>query len=171
MPSCPKCGFTFAWNGTRCGHCNYPDSPIASEAELDDLREQRFLWKADQHHLPNRRTWKFQDLRPEIQHGIQEIAIGKLQGRPVLLFFDSLSRWTLLTTRELVSLDKALLRSMRIDDMSSIGPASRRKDGAKSNWEYLKVVDQQGNEVIFWVPCGSEAYAIWNILLPHMRQK
>ena len=23
-PACPKCGFSYAWNGTACKHCHYP---------------------------------------------------------------------------------------------------------------------------------------------------
>lgn len=179
MSACPKCGFTFAWDGTRCGHCNYPDSPIPPEEDRDELMERRILYKASKHNLPSRRTLKFQDLQPEIQSEIRKAAGEQIQGRPVLVFFDSRERWTLLTTREVIGLDAGRLRAMGIDDMVSVGSALRPPKGAtseevdlwKSSWEYLRVADRHGIEAIVWVPCGGEAFALWNILLPYVRGK
>jgi hypothetical protein len=102
-----------------------------------------------------------------------------LQGRPIYLFFDSLQRWTLLTTRALIGMDQGLLRSMRIDDMRSVGPKSRPSPDApteevhrwKFSWEYLRVAGRQGVEAVVWVPCGNEALALWGILLPYIRNK
>jgi hypothetical protein len=179
MSACPKCGFTFAWDGTCCSHCNYPDSPIPTEEDRDDLMERRILHKASKHNLPSRRTQRFHDLASDIQSGIRAIAAEKMQGRPVLVFFDSRDRWTLLTTREVIGLDDGRLRAMNIDDMVAVGSKSHPPRDAsaeeigrwKSSWEYLRVADRQGAEAVLWVPCGGEAYALWNILLPYVRGK
>src|SRR5262245_15892267 len=160
MSACPKCGFAFAWDGARCGHCNYPDSPIAPEINRDDWMESRILFKASQHNLPNRRTRRFQDLALEIQSEIREIAGKAMVGRPVLVFFDSRMRWTLLTTREVIGWDEGRLRAVGINDMASVGSKSQPPDGAtaeeiglrKSSWEYLRVVDRHGAEEVVWVP-------------------
>jgi hypothetical protein len=28
--ACPKCGFTHAWDGTRCGHCKFGEQPATN---------------------------------------------------------------------------------------------------------------------------------------------
>src|SRR4051812_18250012 len=80
MSVCPKCGFTFAWDGARCGHCNYPALPIPPEEDRNELMERRILYKASKHNLPSRRTLRFQDLAPELQSEIRGIAGEKMQG-------------------------------------------------------------------------------------------
>jgi len=179
MTACPKCGFTFAWDGTSCSHCNYPDSPIPPEVDRDDLMDHRILHKAGRHNLPSGRTRRFPDVAPDIQSAIREIAGERIQGSPVLLFFDSRERWTLLTTRELIGLDEGRLRSMSIDEMVSVGSESHPLTNAtfeevhrwKSNWEHLRAADRHGAAAVVWVPCGGEAYALWSILLPYARSK
>jgi hypothetical protein len=37
----------------------------------------------------------------------------------------------------------------------------------KGGWEHLRVIGRRGSVAIVWVPCGGEAYALWNILLPY----
>ncbi len=179
MAACPKCGFAYAWDGTRCGHCHFPDSLIAPEVDHDDLMERRLLARAGKHSLPGRRTHRFPELAPEVQREIRETAGEAIRGRPVLVFHDSRVRWTLLTTREVVGWDEGRLRAMPIDDMVSVGSQSPPPARAtaeeiarwKSSWEYLRVVDRHGAEAIVWVPCGGEAYALWNLLLPYVHGK
>jgi hypothetical protein len=178
MSACPKCGFAFAWDGTRCGHCKHPSSPMLPEVDRDDLRERRILFKARRHNLPGQRTHRYHDLAPETQQELRETSGEAMRGRPVLVFYDSRMRWTLLTTREVIGLDEGL-RAMSIDDMVSVGSNSHPPEGAtseeigqwKSSWEHLRVADARGTEAIVWVPCGGQAYALWNILLWFVRRK
>ena len=180
MTACPKCGFIFAWDGSRCGHCNYPDAPIPTDVPRDDeWLEGRILHQASRHNLPSRRTFWFHDFAPEIQSEIRILAGETLRGRPVLVFFDSLARWTMLTTREVMGYSDGRLRSMSISDMTSVsseleppmGVTSEEMGEWKRTWEYLHVSDSQGSDSILWVPCGGEAYALWNILLMLIRRK
>lgn len=177
MSVCPKCGFTYAWDGTRCGHCHYPESPISPEDERDDLLAQRILHKART--VIGRRTHPFEDLASDLQNEILQVAHDKIYGRVVLVFFDSSKRWTLLTTRELIGWEEGRLRWMPMEDMVSVGSASHPPADAsteeegrwKATWEYLRVVNHRGKQVIAWVPCGNEAYMLWNILLPFVIAK
>jgi hypothetical protein len=177
MSGCPNCGFTFAWDGSRCGHCGCPDLPTQTEEHRDDLIERIILGKAARSNLPNYQTHLLQDLAPETQTAIRRIAGERIQGRPVLCSFDSTERWTLLTTREVIGFDEGRLRSMRIDDIRSVDSASQPPMEAtlvevrrwKVSWEYLRLKDRRGDQAVVWVPCGSEAYAIWNILLRFAR--
>jgi hypothetical protein len=173
MEACPRCGFSYAWDGAVCGHCRYPDSP--TEADRDNWMEARILAKARKHRLPGGRTQRFQDLAPERQAEMKEQAGSQLRGRPVLAFVDSSSRWTLLTTREVICQDTGGLRAVKIGELASVANASEPPAGAtleevgrwKGSWEYLRVVDRGCHASLIWVPCGGEAYALWNILLPY----
>lgn len=133
--------------------------------------------KAAQHKLPYGRTRVFPDVEPELVHEIDDVIGKAVQGRPILVHVDSLSRWTLLTTREVLSCDNSRLARMKIEDIGSVGTESSPPSNAsskevarwKSTWERLRLVDRQGVAAIIWVPGGPEAYAIWNILLPYAR--
>ena len=172
--ACPTCGFAFAWNDSRCGHCHHSDSPPPTEVDRDDFIEGRILNKVGRNKLPAGRTWRFRDIAPEMAEEIRRIAGYQIRGRPVLAFIDSPTRWTLLTSREVLSWDEGQLREMNIGNMVSVDSESMPPPEAtlkeieqwKSSWEYLRVVDRQGQAASIWVPCGGEAYALWNILLP-----
>jgi hypothetical protein len=34
----------------------------------------------------------------------------------------------------------------------------------KLSWDVLLVADAHGSEEVFWVPPGTEAFAIWNLI-------
>src|SRR5262245_5218354 len=104
MSACPRCGFMYAWDGTTCAHCGAPSAPAPSERDKDEWVERRILFKVGQHGLPRGRTFQFQDLCHELQLEIRAAAGSSLRGRPVLALVDSPSRWTLLTTREVICL-------------------------------------------------------------------
>ncbi len=166
--ACPKCGFEYAWDGTTCSHCRGLDT------NRDEFLESRFLLKAAKNGLPSKRTWLFREVSPEMQKQVVEIIGDRFRGKPVLIFVDSPSRWTLLTTQCVFSWYKENLHEASIDDLIRVGADSKPPrhatseeiDNWKVSWEYLRLVDAVGVAVV-WVPCGSEAYSLWNILLPH----
>ncbi len=139
--------------------------------------ETHILRKAGQHGLPLGRTHRFADLTADLQERIIEAVGARAQGRPVLAFVDSPPRWTLLTTREVTCQDKGQLLVVGIRDLASVSNDSQPPQGAspeeigrwKGSWEYLGVVNRSGGRGALWVPCGGEAYALWNILLPYTR--
>ena len=174
---CPRCGFSYAWDGKNCAHCHYPEPRTPRESDQDDRMAERILFKAGQHRLPGGQTHHFEDLEPGLQKEILARAGNRLLGRPVLAFVDSPARWTLLTSREVACLDQGQLRAVNIRDLASVrsdseppAVASVEETGRwKRSWEYLRLVDQSGRAQVVWVPCGAEAYALWNILLPYAR--
>jgi hypothetical protein len=133
--------------------------------------------RAKRHNLPAGRAYHFEDLTPEFQETIRAVAADRLKGRPVLVFADDPTRWTLLSTREVVGLDRGQVRMMRLCELASVGSASEPPLVAsqeeigrwKGSWEYLRLVGRGGEVSVVWVPRGGEAYALWNILLPHAR--
>ncbi len=172
MTACPKCGFKFAWDGTRCAHCNYPDSPLPPKKSADDLVEDRMIRGVSRSKLSNSRTWVFRTIVPEMQDEVRKVADNCIKGRLVLLCVDSLKRWTLLTTREVICWDDANLQTVSFEEMVRVGPATEPENGAtgeevtqwKLSWEYLQVVNVHKKEATVWVPCGSEAFLVWNLL-------
>ncbi len=176
MYSCPRCGFSYAWDGATCGHCRPPDAPPPTEAEQDDRLEARILYIARRHGLPAGRTHRFADLAPGLQESMRRG--GPLSGRPVLAFVDSPARWTLLTTREVVSQDNGRLWRVALLGLSSVGNASEPPEGLtpeefgiwKGSWEYLRIAGGDGQAGVVWVPPGGQAYALWDILLKFTRR-
>jgi hypothetical protein len=94
----------------------------------------------------------------------------------VLAFGDSPERWSLLGTRKVVSLHDGETHEFRLEHLCTVEPWDRwdstalgaTMDGAKEwkrTWEFLRVRDNSGRITKIWVPCGAEAYALWNILL------
>jgi hypothetical protein len=180
MAPCPRCGFTYAWDGTTCGHCRFPSDPAAqTDADQDDQIQARILTKVRKHGLPGGRTHRFDDLEAGYREAIQNLASTHLQGRPILVFMDSLTRWTLLSTREVICHERGELRKVALRELTSVenAPDSEFPSGGtdeeigrwKGSWEYLRLTDGTRRVVLIWVPCGGEAYAVWNILLPYAR--
>jgi ribosomal protein L40E len=174
MLACPNCGFTYGWNGTKCEHCHYPDLRIPADEYRDQLVENRILYKATRKGLPGKRTHHFQNLAPITQAEIRDASGKAIVGYPVLVFYDSSSRWTLLTTREVIGWNERELHSVKLADMVSVGDKRKQPPADAtfqevSQWkvslEQLRIADRHGNEIIVWVPWGSEAYALWGILL------
>jgi hypothetical protein len=179
MERCPNCGFSYAWDGRACGHCRAPESRATTETEQNNRVQARILHNAGRHGLPGGRTYRFEDLEPELREGMLTAAGDRLRGRPVLAFVDCPARWTLLTTREVISRHAGQLVVVSTRDLASVSNASEPPVGAsreefgrwKGSWEYLWVVDRNGGEGLVWVPCGGEAYALWNILLRFVRSR
>jgi hypothetical protein len=133
----------------------------------------RILWKARKHRLPGGRTFLFSELPEDLRERVAAVAAGRAAGRPVLAFVDSPQRWTLLGTGKVVSLHGGQVHECRLDCLTDVGPRDHPPDGAaveqarewKGSWEYLRVCEGPGAVADLWVPCGGEAYALWNILL------
>lgn len=172
MSACPKCGFSFAWNGLTCGHCHHGEDWVAPPVSEDDRNEVRILHTAGKHKLPHGPTKYFQDLAPQEQEQIVRSADARIHGRAVLICLDSVTKWTLLTTREVICLDHGRIRAIGFAEIESVHPYPALSEHAdseaighwKSNWEYLRILDGQCSETIVWVPRAPNSYAMWNIL-------
>src|ERR1700722_8161668 len=154
MPAaCPNGGFSYGWDGATCAHCH---DPVAPQIDRDELLEKRFVFKAQKHGLPSKRTWLFRDLPFEMQRVIFDIVNDRLTGKPVLAFIDSPSRWTLLSTRQILSWYDGRLHHASIDGLITIRDAFRHPRGAteeeidlyKSTLEYLRLVDSDGEIIV-----------------------
>jgi hypothetical protein len=168
--ACPRCGFEYGWDGTNCSHCRHPIA-VPVEIARDDLREIGFVSRAGNHGTPESKTWLFRDLDQETRTMITDLIGDRSVGRPVLVFMDSGSRWTLLTTRRVISWYEEQLHEASIDELVSVGPDSRPPrsctnedmDMWSGSLEYLRLRDYSG-ETLIWAPRGEKVFALWSIL-------
>ena len=126
----------------------------------DEWYENRILWRAKQHGLPNDRD--------VLSAESAETPLVAIQGRadfdgiPVLVFFESSDTWTLLTSRQVISFHGGRLFSGNLDDINK----------AVSLWETECTFDKTTESYLFlknlgfavWAPKGKPLYALWSIL-------
>lgn len=172
--ACPNCGFSYAWDGTSCGHCRAPDKPQVSR---DALIESRFLRRGQEQGWPSGCFFHYRDVPLELHLAMRTIIGDRPLGSPVWAFVDSPSRWTLLTTRLVISWHDDQLHVASIDDLMSItsdsklprDSTSEEVDRFKFTLQFLRLVDANGSAVI-WAPPGSPTFGLWNFLLPYAKK-
>jgi hypothetical protein len=171
-PACPKCGFSYAWDGNTCGHCHHRDGDSIIPIDHDDLFEVRFTRKA----IKNRLTL-FSNLLPKWRDIVLCKAGDRVRGRPVLAFISDADCWTLLTTRQVLSCYDNQMHDVAIESITRIRPAlapnapleqEKTVHWKDVQWEYLRLYNNSGSTVV-WVPPGNSAWALWNLLLPVVR--
>jgi len=132
----------------------------------------RIRWKGGQHGLPQGRTHFFPDLPPEMQQRLLAVVADCAGGQPVLACVDSPQRWTVLATDKLISYYDHQLHVCVLETLADVRPrdSDRLEEMGdeilewKTRWEYLRLQDDAGRVTEVWVPSGTEAYALWNIL-------
>lgn len=130
----------------------------------DEWCRNRILWKASQHKLFERKAYQLSDLTKE-----QFIAINKNLPNdiiPVIVFFESESRWTVLGTRVIASYFDERLSTVNLDDIKKkvtlYTPKNCSGQDAKFISEYI--ILENVNQII-WAPAGAELFALMGILL------
>ncbi|MEQ8839179.1 MAG: hypothetical protein RID07_20405 [Lacipirellulaceae bacterium] len=90
--------------------------------------------------------------------------------------YQSRELWSLVGTRMLIGADQGQLQCVGYPSIESIAsrdypPKNWMELGLaeagrlKTSWKHLLVTAKSGNELVFWVPPGPEAFSLWNILL------
>jgi len=145
---------------------------MAEVMDRDAWIESRILWKARKFRLPGKQTHLFGELPNELRAQLAAVTAERGAGKPVLAFVDCPKRWTLLATVKVLSLHGGETYECRLERLSDVGPRDYFTPGAsldeikewKQSWQYLRVHDDSGAVADLWVPCGGEAFALWNIL-------
>ena len=140
--------------------------------DYDDWIEGRIVWKAKHHGIPCARTYLFGELSDDVAEYLLSEMAARDVGRPVLAFVDSLSCWTLLATKKAASQHDDEICECRLDQIEEVRPrdyfprfsSEREVLEWKRSWEYLRIMESTGVACDLWVPCGKEAFALWNIL-------
>jgi hypothetical protein len=129
----------------------------------DDKLENWIKLKLNQHGLPASRTYLYQEASSVFTPILDEITDSEI-GKPILLFFGSTDRWTVLGTEGIASVHSDNLVEVCLDEIDSLTPVGLDQI-PKDQYEYLLVRDKQGNTYSIWAPSGPEFFAFWSILL------
>lgn len=128
-----------------------------------DFYRNRILWCAGKHRLLDKRCVLY-----GLASGDQKAAIAQVLDDAdggVLLFWDTSTRWTLLTDAYVASWHGGALHRSELDRIegavSAPSLAGDVESSAKLQAEWL-LLDKPG--VLIWAPAGKELFALWSIL-------
>ena len=129
----------------------------------DDWYADRIMWRAGQHRLFEKRCVRFEDLNAQGRRMITDQA--EFIGKPLLVFFDSAERWTVLTTSEIVSRFDGQIHRASLDaikkEVELVRPAGVDSEELKRSANRLRL-PKTNAEV--WAPEGNELFGLMNIL-------
>lgn len=147
--------------------------------DSDDWRENRIRCRAGRNNLSCGRTQFFDQASEEISAAIASAIASIELCNPILLAYDSESRWTVLGTHQIGGIANRQLCSFEYADIETISPretplpddiraamsCEELRVHLKGSFEFLQLTDKLGTSEEFWVPSGPEAFVFWNILL------
>ncbi len=144
--------------------------------KTDDFIINKLKWKAVKFGLPKEFAFYFNDLSLEIKNYLFN-QIDKVNcGTPVLFFTSPTKEWTLVCTRQVICNDKIKTVTLNISEIKQILPTAFditligqpidiKTVKKKSEWDTIKIIDNQENSNIFYANKGEDLFALWNILL------
>lgn len=128
----------------------------------DDWYKDRILWRANQHGLFDKSCVKYSELDNSCVAAIDEVVSGI--EKPVLVFWDSEKKWTVLCALHIYSFFDGQLVSSGIDEIDksvSVISTGGLSEDIKKSADILSL-DKLNKSV--WAPAGSELFALMNIL-------
>jgi len=133
-----------------------------SSFKTPEWRENRILWRANQHRLFEKRCHHFLDLSEAEQSHI--LGAASWTGKPILAFVSHLERWTIVTTEEVGTCHHGEVAVIRLDKVPReirYGIEDEAATATKANADYLILGD---TGIRLWVPNRFELHALWGIL-------
>lgn len=131
--------------------------------DKDEWYRDRILWKADQHRLFDKKCYKYSDLPDDHVLVIKEAISSDIN--PVIVFWESRKKWTVLGTKAICSFYDDNLIFSELDrinkQLSILHPIDVEPSNVKLESTFIKL-DAVGK--LIWVPAGSELFALMNIL-------
>lgn len=129
----------------------------------DDWYRDRILWKANQHKLFDNKCCRFTDLS-NAHASLISTAIPE-DASPILVFWGSQDKWTVLGTKAVFSFYEGNLVSSELDTInkkiSVFNPSGMKSEDVKTQADFISL-DQV--EKLVWVPAGAKLFALINIL-------
>jgi hypothetical protein len=123
----------------------------------------RIMWRAGQHGLFEKRCCRFENLN---EKQIEALVLARYTGKPLLVFFSSMDRWTLLTTNEIISFFDGELRTALLDgifkDIKLVRPPEANSTAELKETAHRLHLTRTNQEI--WAPEGEEIFALMNIL-------
>ena len=140
--------------------------------------ENRIMWRASQHDLPNKYVFLFENLSAETKTKYLAQFNEKDSGKIILLFKDSKNNWTALGTKMIIGYDGIKLNSVKLESIEDVDSKNRKEYFSKSESEIIKfkkfnkrnerellITDFEGRETVFITRKGSDLFSLWNIML------
>lgn len=129
--------------------------------EKDDWYRDRILWQAKKHSLLDESCREFSDLAEAKLRSISNIIPEDIN--PVLVFWRSQDRWTVLGTRAICSYHGGKLVQVELDEIA-MQISLFRPTGAKNPKLESSFLRLEKSGELIWAPPGPELFALWNIL-------
>lgn len=131
--------------------------------DRDEWYRDRILWRAKQHDLFNKRCYDYSNLPDDFSYTIKEAIPEDIH--PVLVFWESEQRWTVLGTKAICSYYDHNLVFSGADEINkqlsiSPPPGASPKD-VKVVTQFIKL---ESTGQLIWAPSGPELFALMNIL-------
>ncbi len=132
-------------------------------AKTQKLIEDRIRWKAKKHNLPGDNSAYIADLDLNIKKKIMEKLEETGRSKPVLAFFESENKWSVITTDSIVGYkDKEILMTYFNEILEIDGFKDAKKGKKKEELDTLVVIGKN-KSCNYWAPKGGEFFALWNI--------
>ena len=128
----------------------------------DDWYVNRILWRANKHKLFDNRCCKYSELSAHCAAVIEQ-RLPEME-KPVLVFWDSEQKWTLLCALQIYSFMDGQLIFANLDDINEsmkVPQSSDSIEDLKRNAGTL-LLDKLNRSI--WVPDEAELFALWSIL-------
>lgn len=125
-----------------------------------EFYKDRILWRAQQHHLLQKKCLTYSQLTDS---QLKKIIAFSPKSVPVLVFWNSETLWTVLTTEEVLSFYDNTIHRIDLDAIEkkikvNLDQSSERP---KFSTEFLIL---GANQIKIWVFAGNELFALYNIL-------
>lgn len=121
----------------------------------------RVLWRAGKHHLLERRCEEFDFAAPDRK---SHVLAEEFDGEPILLFWHAPDLWTLITTEEVLAIERGIRTKLGFEELppverwAVVGPDGEHD---KINGNHLRLGSPDRR---IWAPEGYEIHALWSIL-------
>lgn len=135
---------------------------MISMMNKDDWYTDRILWRANQHNLFDKSCIKYSELDNSRVAAIEK-AIPGIE-KPVLAFWDSEKKWTVLCALHICSFFEGQLVSSGLDEIDksvSVVSTDGLSGDIKKSADVL-CLDKLNKSI--WAPAGSELFALMSIL-------
>lgn len=130
----------------------------------DEWYQDRILWRANQSDLLNKSCMLFYEMPEDNRKFIVDSIKDDIN--PILVFWESSKKWTVLGTRAISSCHHETLNTVDLDEIRKKvvlqSPADSEKENIKTDANLL-LLEETGKRV--WAPQGAELFALMNILL------
>jgi len=133
----------------------------------EEWYKDKILWKTNKQNLFHYKCIKFDDLEDEYKLCIKKIIPSK--ENPILVFFDSCNKWTVLSTQSVCSYHEKILylvlKNNLIQKITPYAEKGKNLDMSKFKKEPVHWLKMNETGEYIWLPSSKELWGFWPILV------